>query len=240
MSKPSIAVITGSGITLGNGTEPRVGFHMIPGLAAPSVAGHAGNIFETDIEGVRVLVMSGRVHFYEGKGASAVLAPIHWLHHHGIRNIVFTNAVGGLDDRLHVGDVVLVSDVIRPPGWIGVGPIHGLDCSWRSRTQKNALHRGLILRDGVYVQVLGPQYETRSEIRLYRRMGAHVIGMSTAIEAMEASALGIKVVVLSLVTNELREHGASMVNHDDVLKAAREGAGNMTAAIHASIFAVCD
>jgi purine-nucleoside phosphorylase len=156
-----------------------------------------------------------------------------------VQHLVLTNAAGALHPLLLAGDVVLASDVIRPPAYLGITTSPLLDSTWRRATLAQGMARGLAMREGVYVQVLGPQYETRAEIAMYRRMGAHVIGMSTAVESGVATELGMRVQVLTLVTNRLTDVAAAQLSHDHVLDAAIAWQDRMTTGVTAAIFAAC-
>lgn len=214
-------------------------------MPLPTVKGHGGMLHEVSIGERPVLVFSGRSHLYEGVGMRAVLAPIHEAHRRGIDSLILTNAVGGLNPLLQVGEIVLVSDVIdltlqgpmitnMPP----TTPSSIIDPMWRARIKRSAAERSVPFREGTYLQVLGPSYETKAEIRMARRLGADVIGMSTAREAKVAASLGLRVCTLSVVTNRLSDVRTPVLDHHDVVDAGKAAAGTLSKMLSTAIFAL--
>lgn len=246
--RPLAAIIVGSGLAEALAPFPIVKstpYHEIDGMPIPTVKGHGGMLYEVIIENRPVLVFSGRSHAYEGVGTSAVLAPIHEARRRGVGSLILTNAVGGLHPLLQIGDIVLAADVIDltfkgpvvselPPT-----PVNQIiDPIWRTRIEQIASERSIPYKDGTYLQVLGPSYETRAEIRMARRLGADVIGMSTAREAKAAAALGLKVCTLSVVTNRLSDVRTPVLDHHDVVDAGRAAAGTLSKMLSTAIFAL--
>lgn len=245
---PVAAIVIGSG--LADAVRPfpvlrSTPYAEISGLPIPSVKGHGGTLDEVVIEGQPVAVFVGRSHLYEGISHDDLTAPIREMQRRGIHHLVLTNAVGGLHPLFEIGDVVLVQDVIDLTfrGPIGsVTPISNdrdvIHRGWRERIRTTSIDRGLPFREGVYMQVLGPSYETRSEIRMARRLGADVIGMSTAREAKIAASLGMSVCALSVVTNRLSDVSTPVLNHQHVVDAGMAAAPTLSKILSTTIFAL--
>lgn len=248
LGQPKAAIIVGSGLAEALTPFPilkSTPFHEIDGMPIPTVRGHGGVLNEVRIEDRSVLVFSGRSHLYEGMGMSAVLAPIHEARRRGVDALILTNAVGGLHPLLQVGDIVLASDIIdltfkgqvvsEPPP----STMHRIfDPVWRARIERTAGERSIPYKEGTYLQVLGPSYETRAEIRMAKRLGADVIGMSTAREAKAAAALGLRVCTLSVVTNRLSDVRTPPLDHHDVVDAGKAAAGTLSKMLSTAIFAL--
>lgn len=220
-------------------------YQEIDGLPVPTVKGHGGMLYEVMIEDRRVLVFSGRSHLYEGVGLDAVVAPIHEARRRGADSLILTNAVGGLNPLLQIGDIVLASDVID---LTFMGPVltdlppktwrEAIDPAWRARIERSASERSISFKEGTYLQVLGPSYETRAEIRMARRIGADIIGMSTAREVKVAAGLGMRVCTLSVVTNRLSDVRTPVLDHHDVVDAGKGAAGTLSKMLSTAIFAL--
>lgn len=209
-----------------------------PDLPHFHVEGHRSEFVMSSIDGTDVVIAMGRSHLYEGWQPDAIGAVIRRLAAQGCTHVLLTNAAGGLHPFLQVGDIVLATDVWNTTGrrcnttQAGRSPI--LTHAWREATHLLCIQRGIPVRQGTYVSVMGPSYETRAEIRMYRRMGADVIGMSTAIEAECAHAQGMKVMAASIVTNLLSDSAITHVDHHDVLDAGRQGASHMWSVVRAA------
>lgn len=239
---PTIGLITGSGFqfrppqahSLG-----RVPYTDLPGLQTSTVAGHASHVEVLDISGRHLLVCSGRLHAYEGHGHSSCMQLIDFMHALGIKTVVITNASGGLHWRYTPGDIALITDTIDLT-FLG-STKHGYpalpaaclpfdDELHRSVMQTCAMQQ-LALETGTYCQVLGPSYETRAEIRMLRRLGADLVGMSTVREQRHAQSLGMTTIALSMVTNTLSDTIQRSVTHDEVLDVASTASQHMSTII---------
>ena len=206
----------------------------LPGFTLPSVAGHRGTVRSIPIGAGRALVFVGRTHLYEGKGAAAVVHGVRAAALAGCRAVVLTNAAGGVDPTLDVGTPVLLSDHLNLTGQnplVGDAPPEELgprfvDVSdvYSSRLRALAHEVDPSLREGVYAMFLGPSYETKAEVRMARTLGADLVGMSTALEAIAATQLGAEVLGLSLVTNPAAGVVAQAIDHHEVLAAGRDAA----------------
>jgi purine-nucleoside phosphorylase len=240
-TRPTIALIAGSGIIRALDRLSITARHpmtSIPGMPVPTVAGHGATIDEASLDGHHLLVFTGRTHLYEGRGADAATAQIDLIAGLGIRRVIVTNAVGGLHPSGSVGDIALPDDVIDLTfsPWHHAAPMRtSIDHTWWARTRAIALAQGIATTTGTLVQVSGPSYETRAEIRMLRRMGADLVGMSTAIEVKRACALSMRALVCSMVTNVLTDTERRTVTHDDVLGAAERSVHAMSSVIAAAV-----
>lgn len=227
LSPASVAIVLGSG--LGGLVDQcdrvleEISF-ADAGLPVSTVPGHAGSLVRAELAGRPVWLMRGRVHLYEGHGAHAVAAGVRWLAEHGVSTVVLTNAAGCLNPGFAPGEWMMLTDHLNLTGTSPlVGGPHFLDMSevYSRRLHREfidcAFTRGLVLREGVYAGVLGPQYETPAEVRLLRHLGADAVGMSTVIEAMQARALGLEVAGFSCLTNMAAGLSTLPLSHTDVV-----------------------
>jgi purine-nucleoside phosphorylase len=237
------------GIVLGSGAGAlanrvagarRTSYAAIRGFSRPGVAGHAGELITGELSGVPVAVLAGRPHFYEGHPMARVVAGVRALARAGVRAAILTNAAGGIGRGLTPGDLMLVSDHING---FGTNPLIG-DASMASsspfldmtaaydpalrRLARTAARRlRLVLKEGVYVGVSGPCYETPAEIRLWRRLGADAIGMSTVPEVIALRREGVRVIAISTITNMAAGLSPGRLAHEDVLEAGRKTASRL-------------
>jgi len=212
----------------------------LPGFLPPAVAGHAGRVRSVTVAGRRVLVLLGRTHLYEGRGVGAVVHGVRVAAAAGCRTVVLTNAAGGLRPGMAVGQPVLIADHLnltaRSPL---VGP-RFVDLT----DLYSARLRGLVhdvdpsIEEGVYAALPGPHYETPAEIRMLRTLGADLVGMSTALEAIAARAEGAEVLALSLVTNLAAGITGEPLDHTEVLAAGQAAATRMGGLLAAVIGAL--
>lgn len=241
---PRVAVIAGSGLAAAIPEDcivDRRSMSEIPGLPPIHVAGHQSDLVIVDIEGRHAVIALGRTHLYEGYSPAAITAMVQTMAGKGCTHLLLTNAAGGLHPTLRVGDVVVVQDVMNATGReLPANDVHRtteiIDQRWSSAILKQGTADGVLLRSGIYVSVLGPSYETRAEVRMYRRMGATVIGMSTVLEAECAHRNHMHVGILSLVTNVLSDTHIHHLDHLHVVEAGKQGAQRIWATIKAAIF----
>jgi purine-nucleoside phosphorylase len=204
---------------------------MLPGYPASTVEGHAGLLSWGHLEGIPVLFVQGRVHFYEGYSIQEVVYPVHLLHALGVRNLILTNAAGGINPLFHPGDLMLIRDHIA---FGFANPLRGIesrpyrraagspyDTAWSEALFSAALREGIPLREGTYLWTQGPSYETPAEIRMFRRMGADAVGMSTVPEAVQAHHYGLRVVGLSTITNLAAGLSPHPLKHEEVVAQGR-------------------
>jgi len=200
----------------------------LPGFAAPAVAGHVGTIRSVAIgdSGRVALVFGTRTHFYEGRGVRAVVHGVRTAAAAGCSTIVLTNGCGGLNPAWAPGTPVLISDHIN---LTGASPLEGatfVDLTDLYSARLRGLCREVepALDEGVYVQFRGPQYETPAEVRMAGILGGHLVGMSTALEAIAAREAGLEVLGISLVTNPAAGISATPLSHTEVIEAGRAAA----------------
>lgn len=226
-------MILGSGLGgLANQIEDaiRIPFGEIPGFPSATVAGHAGALIGGTLEGRRVLALAGRFHMYEGHGAALAAFPIRVLHALGARVLIVSNAAGGIRPTLRPGDLMLLRDhlnlMFRNPlfGPAGDDEVRFPDMSAPYDAELCALaidvarERKIALTEGVYASLLGPSYETPGEVRMFARLGADVVGMSTVPEVIVARSLRMRVLGISCVTNMACGLSSTPVMHADVIE----------------------
>ena len=240
-ARPKIAVILGSG--LGAFAGELTGAKIIPYSDIPdwprsTAIGHAGRLVAGKIGDVDVVVLSGRVHLYEGYTAQQVTFGIRVLSLLGIKSLVVTNAAGGIGSHLGRGGVVLISDHINLQGANPlIGPndealgarfpdmTEAYSKSYRETALKVAGDLGVKLHEGVYAALTGPSYETPAEIRYLRTIGADLVGMSTVPEVIVANHMGVKVLGISVVTNLAAGISKEKLTHKEVLETGEQVRG---------------
>ncbi|MHB8618942.1 MAG: purine-nucleoside phosphorylase, partial [Chloroflexota bacterium] len=218
--RPRVGLILGSG--LGSLADQVVDatsipYAEIPGFPCSTVAGHANELVLGHLGGQPIVAMRGRIHFYEGFSPAEVTFPVRVMAELGVATLLVTNAAGGLNPDFRTGDVMLMADHLFLPGMAGQHPLRGpnddtlgarfpsmaaaYDPGLRSRAREAAGRLGWVLREGIYVMVSGPSYETPAECRFLRTIGADAVGMSTVPEVVVARHQGLAVLGLSLITN---------------------------------------
>ncbi len=200
----------------------------LPGFVPPAVEGHAGRIRSLEFEGHRLLCFLGRTHLYEGRGVEPVVHGVRVAAAAGCRTVILTNACGGLRAGLAVGDPVLISDHLNLTATTPLIGARFVDLSDLYAARLRALVRELdpSIAEGVYAQFRGPQYETPAEVRMAGVLGADLVGMSTALEAIAAHAEGCEVLGISLVTNLAAGLGEPL-DHEEVLAVGKAAATRM-------------
>lgn len=220
-------------------------YSELPGFAPPTAAGHAGRLSYGRLEGVDIWLLEGRSHLYEGHAAAATTFPVRVLAQLGVTRLVLTNAAGGLHPGLRVGDIVVLDDglnltfanpLIPMLSGTPLAPTGRLfDPELSSWALEAARVAGVPAVPGVYAAVTGPNYETRAEQRMYRRLGADVIGMSTLPEALVAAQSGLRVLGLSTVTNCCRPDAPEPTDGASVVHAAGSAAAGVLAILRGVI-----
>jgi purine-nucleoside phosphorylase len=242
LAQPQLTIVLGSG--LGGvvellDPEPRLhlSYRDIPHIPSARVEGHAGDLVGGTVGGVPAIVLSGRVHPYEGhsqREATILLRAVLAL---GVATVVLTNAAGGLDPGFAPGDVMLITDHINLSG---DNPLTGpnldrfgvrfpsltdaYDPALRAGALEAAEQKGMTLRQGVYIMLSGPSYETRAEMRMLRTLGGDAVGMSTAHEVIVARHADRRVVAFSLITNLATADVEAGATHEEVIEMGRLGA----------------
>ena len=234
--RPGIGMVLGSGLgdfadTLEDAV--RIPYAEIPHFPVPSAPGHVGALVFGKKMGQEVVVLQGRIHFYEGLPQQVITLPVRVLAALGIKKLVLTNAAGGVNLTFDPGTLMLISDHIN---YSGANPLIGpnLDdfgprfpdvsdiytASLRAAIREKAASQGISLREGVYVMYSGPNYETPAEIRMFRVLGADVVGMSTVPEALVAAHCGMQVVGVSCITNMAAGVLPRKLTHSEVMETA--------------------
>ena len=249
--EPQIALILGSG--LGDyaeqvQVEAVLDYHDIEGFPVSTVLGHKGRFVFGYIQNVPVVIMQGRVHFYEGYDMHDVVLPTRLMGMLGAKVLFLTNAAGGMQKGMHAGDFMLITGHISsfvPSPLVGpnieelgtrfpdMSEVYKKDLQEIIRnTAKNC---GIPLKEGVYVQTTGPNYETPEEIRMYRSLGADAVGMSTACEAMAANHMGMRVCGISCISNLAAGISENPLTHAEIQETADRVAPLFQQLITASI-----
>jgi purine-nucleoside phosphorylase len=234
--RPKVAIVLGSGLGyLAERIEDpvRIPYRQIPGFPEPTIVGHGGEVVIGHFAGKEVLAQSGRFHLYEGHSPSTAALPVRVIGALGIETLLLTNAAGGIRRTFSSGTVMLIADHInltfRNPL---IGPVLSgeerfpdmsdpYDRSFRELARAVAVERRIALQEGVYVQLLGPSFETPAEIRMLERLGADAVGMSTVVEVIAARARGIRCLGFSVVTNLASGLSPTKLNHEEVLETAK-------------------
>lgn len=228
------AIVLGSGLNSLASAIPadrRLSYAEFSELPVSKVEGHAGEFALGEIEGRRVIWAQGRVHLYEGHSARAVTANIRLLAESGINHLILTNAAGTLNPDFHPGGWMMIADHLNLTGTTPLlGSTEFADMSevyshpHRAHFAAVARAEGIVLHEGVYAGLLGPQYETPAEVRMLRILGADAVGMSTVLEAIQARALGLEVSAFSCLTNWAAGLGLAELSHEEVLSTGRGAA----------------
>jgi len=231
-AQATIAVILGSGLgglSKKMGDAVRIPFVDIPGFPEATVVGHEGAVIVGNLGGREILALSGRFHMYEGHPAALAAFPVRVFHALGTRDLFVSNAAGGISPRLAVGDLMMISDHLN---LMGTNPLVGdlqasdtrfpdmtdaYDPGLRRILRTTAEKLGITLREGVYAGLLGPSYETPSEVKMLRMLGADAVGMSTVPEVIVARALGMRVAGVSCITNAAAGVTGAALSHAEVL-----------------------
>ena len=232
--KPTVAIVLGSGLgALADDVQSAdpISYEKIPGWRRSTAPGHAGQLVIGTLEGKTVAVMKGRLHYYEGYDIEEVVFPIRVFRAMGIETVILTNACGGLNPSYKAGDLMVINDHInfmatnplRGPNDDALGPrFPDMVGTYTEELRTLAHSVDSDLREGVYVGVAGPNYETPAELRMLRRWGADAVGMSTVHEVLVARHASMRVLAIATVTDMatglpgLIDH----VTHEEVLAVA--------------------
>jgi purine-nucleoside phosphorylase len=234
--RPEVVLVLGSGLSgLAEAVaEPvSVPFADVPGLPAPGVAGHVGRWVAGSLEGRRVLVQAGRYHVYEGHAVDLVRAPVRIAGALGAGALIVTNAAGAVRRDLEPGTLVRLTGLLDLTEGLSNAPAEVAEGDWICNpglgkvAEGCARELGIRLDRGVYAALTGPSYETPAEIRALDRLGAHVVGMSTAPELAVAHELGLRCLAISLVTNQAAGIAPHPLDHAEVLETGRRSAATL-------------
>lgn len=248
---PRVGIILGSGLgPLADEVEDAtvIPYAEIPHFAVSTVSGHAGQFVAGTLEGVPVAVLRGRVHFYEGYSLGQLTFPVRTLHRLGADVLILTNAAGGLNPAYRAGDLMVLQDHINLPGLAGQNPLVGADepelgvrfvdmtdaydAPLRAEAVALGASQHVPMHEGTYVAVAGPSFETRAEIRYLRGIGADAVGMSTVHEVIVARQELMRVLAISVITNEANADAqVANVSHTEVLNVAEQAGAGLAAVI---------
>ena len=233
---PEAALVLGSGLGMfGEQIEvcKEVSYADIPGFPVSTVPGHAGRYLFGYVDGLPVVVMQGRVHYYEGYNMKDVVMPVRLMGMLGAKKLILTNAAGGINQEFAAGTLMMLTDHIStfvPSPLIGKNMdflgtrfpdmTEVYDKKLRELLINTAEKCGITLRSGVYLQVSGPQFETPQEIRMFATLGADAVGMSTVCEAIAARHMGLRVCAVSCITNMAAGLSSELLSHEDVQQTA--------------------
>lgn len=234
--KPRVAIVLGSGLGfLANEVVSpiRIPYSQIPGFPEPGVAGHKGELVAGTLQGVPVLVQAGRFHLYEGHSAEVAGLPTRVFAELGVEILIVTNAAGGVRRTFPGGTLMLIADHINLmwrnplagpslPGEQRFPIMHEpYDEALRQLARTVAREAGIRLEEGVYAGLLGPSYETPTEVRMLEKLGADAVGMSTVPEVIIARSRGIRCLGFSSITNPGAGIAAAPLSHEEVLEASK-------------------
>jgi purine-nucleoside phosphorylase len=235
--QPVIGLILGSGLgALSEAIEDPIiiPYHDLTGWPISTVEGHAGELVIGKLEGQYVLVMNGRIHYYEGYEMSQVTLPIRVMQRLGIKTLIVTNAAGGINQDFVPGNPMLITDHLNFLGMAGVNPLRGpnmdefgtrfpdmsqpYDRELAEITRSVAREQGLTLYEGVYVCLSGPTFETPADLRFLAGAGVDAVGMSTVPEVIVANHGGQRVLGISGITNSSNLYGEAETTHEEVIE----------------------
>lgn len=238
--QPTVGMILGSGLgPLAESVEDadKIPYAELPGWPVSTVEGHTGQLVIGRLEGKQVLVMQGRSHFYEGYDMPLVGLPVRVMQRMGIEALVVTNAAGAVNPDFEPGDLMLLTDHLNLIGMAGNNPLRGPNLSEfgprfpdMSQVYDRKLceiarnvagENDILLREGVYVCLAGPSFETPADLRFLRAVGVDAVGMSTVPEATVAHHGGTRVLGISGISNKANLDGNTVTTHEEVLEAGR-------------------
>ena len=237
---PRVGLILGSGLNaLADAVENAeiIPFHELPHWPVSTVMGHSGQLVVGQLERQPVFVMQGRVHYYEGYSMSQVTLPVRVMQKLKVEILIVTNAAGGINPDFTPGDVMLITDHINLAGMAGLNPLIGpnldefgprfpdmsqaYDRNLSQLARRVASDSSVALREGVYVGLSGPSFETPADLRFLRTIGADAVGMSTVPEVTVARHGGTRVLGFSGISNKANLDGSTITTHEEVMEAGR-------------------
>jgi purine-nucleoside phosphorylase len=247
---PRAGIILGSGLgALAANVELAtiIPYNEIPEWPVSTVIGHQGHLVIGKLENKEVVVMQGRVHYYEGYSIAQVVLPVRILQRLGIEVLVVTNAAGAVNPNFEPGDLMLIKDHINLIGMAGLNPLRGpnldelgprfpdmsqaYDRVLIEMTRKVATEEKLKLQEGVYVSLAGPSFETPADLRYLRIIGADAVGMSTVPEVIAAHHGGTRILGISGISNKANLDGDTITSHEEVLEAGQKLAPKLSTLI---------
>jgi len=237
-TQPKIALILGSGLgALAEAVQNPVviPYGELPNWPVSTVIGHEGSLVVGQLQGQEVIVMQGRVHFYEGYSMDQVVLPVRVMQRLGVEILIVTNAAGAINSNFDPGDLMLITDHLNIIGMAGPNPLRGpnfdelgprfpdmsqaYDRKLSQIAREVAREKGVLLREGVYVGLAGPSFETPADLRFLQAVGADSVGMSTVPEVTVARHAGQRVLGISGISNKANLDGNTVTTHEEVLEA---------------------
>ena len=240
--QPEIAIVLGSG--LGSLAEEfsgsiSISYSELANFPISTVSGHSGQFVFTEAYGKQIVMMQGRVHYYEGYSMQEVVKPIRLLKMLGVEKLILTNSAGGINDKFEPGNLMMISGHISsfvPSPLLGKNEdlfgtrFPDMSNVYNKELQKivskSALEENIEIQKGIYLQTTGPQYETPEEMRMFKLFGADAVGMSTVCEAIAAVHCGMEVCGISCITNKAAGITPSPLTHEEVKEAANSASQN--------------
>lgn len=238
--QPRVGMILGSGLnSLADSVQKAdvIPFGDIPNWPVSTVHGHAGRLVIGELEGQPVMVMQGRIHFYEGYSISQITLPVRVMIRLGLEMMVVTNAAGGVNPEFSPGDVMLITDNLNFLGMAGANPLMGpnidelgprfpdmsqsYDPKLMALARQAALENKIPLREGVYCGLSGPSFESPADLRFLKLAGADAVGMSTVPEVIVARHGGLRVLGFSGISNKANLDGSTVTTHEEVIEAGK-------------------
>lgn len=237
---PRVGLILGSGLNdLADSVQKEdiILYADLPNWPISTVQGHAGRLVIGELDGQIVLVMQGRIHFYEGYSMSQITLPVRVMQRLGLEMLIVTNAAGGVNDNFVPGDVMLITDNLNLMGMTGANPLMGpnidelgprfpdmsqaYDRELMGIARQVALQENVQLREGVYCGLSGPSFEGPADLRFLHMIGADAVGMSTVPEVIVARHGGMRVLGFSGISNKANLDGSTVTTHDEVIEAGK-------------------
>lgn len=251
---PKTGVILGSGLGIyaDKVENPTIiPYEDIPHFHATSVAGHVGRLVIGNVGESTVAVFQGRFHFYEGHNLEDVCLPVRVLSELGAKNLILTNASGGINPKFSAGDLCIIKDHINMTGrnpLIGknidaLGPrfpdmTHAYKENFQKIIKESAREIGIKVQEGIYAGVTGPSYETPAEIKMLRVLGADLVGMSTVPESIAANHAGLNVCAIACVTNMAAGMGDEELKHEDVKDVASKAMNSFSELVNMTVIKI--
>ena len=251
VSIPRIGLILGSGLSdFVNNLEDlvHVSYYEIPDFPRPTVDGHEGAFVFGNFKNIPIVVLSGRLHYYEGYTQQEITMPVRIMKKLGVETLILTNSAGGINLDFSAGTLMLITDHIN---YSGSNPLIGSNLEefgprfpdvsniytkdLRTRIKEVAAEEGISLKEGVYIMYSGPNYETAAEIRFFRSIGADAVGMSTVPEALVACHCGMRLIGVSCITNMATGVFNKTLNHKEVIETANKVKSDFEKIIRISI-----
>ncbi len=245
---PEVAMILGSGLSyIADEMEDKIEipYNSLSNMPTSHIEGHSNKFVVGKLNGKTIIAMLGRFHLYDGFSAKQVAMPIYIFKELGVKTLIVTNASGGVDRTFNPGDIMLITDQINHTGQNALigGPIIDYGTKFIDMTEpynqkyietvkQIAKDNNIDLKEGTYIQYIGPFYETKADIKMVTVLGASAIGMSTAIEVEAARQCDLNVLGLSIITNKATGLGDNQLSHSEVLESSKKASNNIKTIVY--------